>query len=161
MTTHKTTSKTTRSLALCMTLWLAQSSVCAAERFSYSADGSEVTDNRTGLVWRRCSEGQSWSGSNCTGSASTYTHEGALQRAQTQSGWRLPNVKELSSLVDDTRINPAINTVAFPNTPHSWFWTSSPFVGDSNYAWLVIFYDGSVYVYVRDYDYGFYVRLVR
>jgi hypothetical protein len=33
----------------------------AQARYSYSTDGSVVTDSKTGLIWRRCSEGQSWS----------------------------------------------------------------------------------------------------
>jgi len=44
--------------------------------------------------------GQTWAnaGSSCTGTASTYTHEQAPAYAKTQTGWRLPNVKELASL---------------------------------------------------------------
>ena len=133
-----------------------------ADRFSYSSDGSEVTDNTTGLVWRRCAEGMTWNGSICTVSASTYTHEGALLRAQTQTGWRLPNVKELSSLVDRSRSYPAIDPTAFPNTPSDIFWTSPPYVGSSSYAWHVYFNSGGVYGSGGDRNDGYYyVRLVR
>ncbi len=121
-----------------------------------------MTDTRTGLVWQRCSAGQSWSGGTCSGSAATYTHEAALAYAQSQSGWRLPNVKELASLADRSRHDPdpAIDTDAFPGTPSDWFWSSSPYAGDAGNAWLVSF----GYVYSID---GFsrsnylHVRLVR
>jgi Protein of unknown function (DUF1566) len=118
--------------------------VQAQTRFSYSSDGTEVTDGKTGLIWRRCSEGQTWSGTTCTGSASSFTHEGALAHAKTQTGWRLPNVKELTSLVDRSRSDPSINVAAFPATPSDWYWTSSPLVGDSSGAWFVYFSYGGV-----------------
>ena len=152
------------SCLLGMGLWAAIGLAYGAERFRYSNDGSEVTDNTTGLVWRRCAEGMTWSGGTCTGSASTYNHEGALQRAQTQTIWRLPNVKELSSVVDRSRIYPAIDPTAFPNTPSGTpFWTSSPIVGYSGNAWYVAFDYGGVGNLNLSYDrsYNFHVRLVR
>lgn len=120
----------------------------AQTRFSYSADGSEVTDQSTRLTWRRCVEGMSWSGSGCTGTAGSFTHSQALVRAQAQTGWRLPNVKELASIVDDTRSNPAIDPNAFPDTPTENFWSTTPQVGFPQLAWLVRFYDGLVSDYI-------------
>ncbi len=114
-------------------------------RYSYSPDGSEVTDSQTGLVWRRCAEGMAWSGSTCTGSTSTYTHEQALARAKTQTGWRLPNVKELGSIVDRSRSYPAIDVAAFPATSSTLFWSSSPVAGYAGGgAWYVVLDDGRV-----------------
>ncbi len=137
-----------------------------AAPFTVSADGQEVTDTKTGLVWRRCAEGMTTSGGTCTGTASTFTHDAALTRASTQAtatatgvAWRLPNVKELSSIADKSRSNPAIDTAAFPATPASWFWSSSPYVGFAGSAWYVNFNDGYVGGSYR--DYAFYVRLVR
>jgi hypothetical protein len=62
--------------------------------------------------------------------------------------WRLPTADELQSIVDYTVAypGPTINTVWFPNTPAaSAHWSSSAYVGDDPSAWLVNFYDGSVY----------------
>jgi hypothetical protein len=129
-----------------------------ADRFSIN--GAEVTDKQTGVVWARCSVGQSWSGNTCTGTARTFTHEGALAHVATQSGWRLPTVKELSGLADKACQNPAIDSAAFPATPSSWFWTSSPSSGSSNFAWVVYFHDGYVYGYYFR-NYSFLLRLVR
>jgi hypothetical protein len=155
------TMKTNHLLA---TILLPVSLWANASPFIVSADGQEVTDTKTGLIWRRCAEGMTASGGTCTGTASTYTHEAALTLASTQStatglAWRLPNVKELSSIADKSRSNPAIDTAAFPATPASWFWSSSPYVGNASSAWFVFFNDGVVSAYGR--SYSDYVRLVR
>ena len=115
-----------------------------ATRFKISADGTEVTDTRTNLIWARCSVGQTWSGTTCTGTASTLTHEAALTTAQARSGWRLPNVKELASLADRGCQSPAIDVTAFPNTSSAVYWASSPIVGDGTKAWGVNFNFGVV-----------------
>lgn len=130
-----------------------------ADRFSYSSDGSEVTDSATGLIWKRCAEGMTWSSGTCTGPATKYTHKAALQLRL--NGWRLPNIKELASIVDHSKSNPAItDPSSFPNTPFdTYFWSSSPYLGNSNYAWSVNFDAGYVNGYNRTND--VYVRLVR
>jgi hypothetical protein len=136
----------------------------SAQPYVISADGSEVTDQNTGLIWRRCAEGMVFSAGICTGTALTYTHEAALQRAVTVSSltataWRLPNVKELSSIADKSLSNPAIDATAFPATPAGAFWSASPFVGNPASAWLVDFFNGVVGNVNRGGSY--YVRLVR
>jgi Protein of unknown function (DUF1566) len=137
---------------------------CPSSPGRYTANGAEVTDTRTGLVWARCSAGQTWSGSACTGTASSYTHEGALSYAKAQASttgvaWRLPSVKELASIADKGCQNPAIDSAAFPSTPSTWYWSSSPYVGDAGYAWSVSFGNGYV---GNGYRYGNgAVRLVR
>lgn len=84
--------------------------------------------------------------------------------------WRLPTVDELQGLVDygvDVRTSkPMIDETYFPNTASYAYWTSSPVVGDSNYAWHsgyawhVSFSDGYViYGYLRNLP--VHVRLVR
>lgn len=94
-------------------------------RFIVHANGT-VTDKTTGLMWKKCSEGQS--GDDCgTGSPSRYNWGQALQQAQeiNDSGgfagyrdWRLPNIKELYSIVENQCLYPAINLDVFPNTPY-------------------------------------------
>ena len=125
-----------------------------------------VTDNKTGLMWKQCSEGLS--GADClTGTASTHTWQQALAISEIInatgfagfSDWRLPNIEELRSIAAINCINPAINEVAFPSTPSSLFWSSSPVAVDPNDAWRIYFNDGYVDVHFRGNDYR--VRLVR
>jgi hypothetical protein len=150
-----------RTTLAAVALLLAAASAQSDTRYTYSTAGDEVTDSKTGLIWRRCSEGQTWSGSTCTGTAANYTHEQALAQAKAQTGtagWRLPNVKELTSIADKTRISPAIDPAAFPATPSEWYWSSTPYAGDSGYAWYVNFDNGYVDFSVRV---SYRVRLVR
>ena len=140
--------------------------VVLAQPFVISPDGGEVTDQKTGLIWRRCAEGMTYSGNTCTGTARLFTDQeavahGIAQASSTGIAWRLPNVRELASIVDKSLRNPSIDAVAFPATPSHWFWTSTPFV-DVNYvgAWLVSFDNGFVLSY-RFSGFGYYVRLVR
>jgi hypothetical protein len=58
------------------------------------------------------------------------------------TGWRLPTLKELQTIVDYSQSNPSIDSTAFPSTPAAWFWSSSPLAGSSSNAWLVRFFDG-------------------
>ncbi len=72
------------------------------ERFTNHNDGT-VTDKQTGLMWQQCVLG--FSGAMCDqGSASAFTWKGALEQAgqsfSDYSDWRLPNVKELLSIVE-------------------------------------------------------------
>lgn len=131
--------------------------------FALSADGNEVTDTSTGLTWRRCPEGMVFAGGTCAGTATRFTHEQALQRAASHSagGWRLPNAKELASIVDRGRMNPSIDSVAFPATPLAWFWSSSPEVYSAGAARFVDFTSGYVSITDRSPNSAHHVRLVR
>ncbi len=96
-----------------------------ASRFTDNGDGT-VTDQASGLQWKRCSEGQDWSGGTCTGSAGGYTWQQALQRADTASfagkgDWRLPNINELTSIVEEACYAAAIDLGVFSATPGNWY----------------------------------------
>ncbi len=116
-------------------------------------DGT-TTHTITGLMWMRCSLGQTWNGTTCSREASRYTWAEALQAAQdTQfagyTDWRLPNFNELFSIVELSCYEPAINAAVFPNTPFGWenrerFWSSSPDAANSGVAWNVRFDNGRV-----------------
>jgi hypothetical protein len=138
--------KTAQLTTLYLTGLLGILPIAAFAQLNISVDGLTVADSKTTLTWKRCAEGMTWDGTSCTGSATTFTHDQALQQATNQAGagWRLPNVKELSSIVDKNSINPAIDSTSFPATPASLFWSSSPFVTLPSSAWVVDFGVGVV-----------------
>ncbi len=132
--------------------------------FTVNGDGTTVTHNPTGLMWLRCAQGQAWN-TTCTDTAATFTWANALLAARNStaagySDWRLPNVKELESVVEDRCHTPSVNEAIFPNTPASNFWSSSTDAVDAASAWPVYFKDGSVYQYLSKTS-TFAVRLVR
>jgi hypothetical protein len=66
------------------------------------------------------------------------------------SGWRLPSVAELSTLLDFARKNPAIDTTAFPTTLPAWFWTSTPESWDGAKFYVHFDYGESDFVTLED-----------
>jgi len=62
------------------------------------------------------------------------------------SDWRLPTIKELSTLIDSSHPHPgpAIDTMFFPDTESSWYFSSTTFVGNSIQAWIDGFNSGIV-----------------
>ena len=84
-------------------------------------DQPVVADMVTRLLWQGCSAGQK--GSACSGDASMMDWKSSLAHCEKLSwggkdDWRLPNVKELRSLVDTGKRSPAIDDKMFPNTPY-------------------------------------------
>ncbi len=118
-------------------------------QFTIKADGSIVRDNKTGLHWQRCSLGQTWNAvhSRCdpTTTARWFSWQQALDAASANrlagfTNWRLPNKKELASLLELSCSQPAINSRIFPNTAVGRYWTSTPVpYADSFTAWFVDF----------------------
>lgn len=72
----------------------------------------------------------------------------AFKKAQTyckKLGGRLPEVSELQSLVDYSKLSPAIDTTFFKDTKtDGWYWTGTDYAGDSGNSWMVCFYSGGV-----------------
>lgn len=135
----------------------------AQDRFTYSANGAEVTDTSTGLTWRRCSEGQQFSYDRCEGKATEHNFKGALalakSRATRKSAWRVPNIEELGTLVEKSGRPAAVDARAFPDTVANRYWSSSPHETEATQAMIVLFKDGHVFKYHRNNK--AHVRLVR
>ena len=112
-----------------------------------------VTDNRTGLMWQ-----QGEAGTMTWGSALSYCEGLSLGD---KSDWRLPNIKELESIADDTKANPAIDTTFFPNVMSANYWSSTTDGGNLTYAWYIFFYYGVVYDFQGSKSNSYYVRCVR
>lgn len=128
-----------------------------SSQFTINNNGT-VVDSKTGLMWKKCAEGQT--GNDCRGGAETYFWHYALNQAKSvnESGgfagfkdWRVPNMKELKTIVEKQCTQPAINTVVFPNTS-DWFWSSSAVtVPDARLAWNDFKY--STLAWSIDFDY--------
>ena len=118
------------------------SSVSAMSFTVYKVGVSSVTvDNRTGLMWvtnPRADAGfagaQTWESAltSCTVTLNGLAYAG-------YTDWRLPNVRELMSIVDYGNYSPSINSTAFPGTYVSYYWTSTTYVPSTTTAWVVEF----------------------
>ena len=90
--------------------------------YTDQSDGT-VRDNVTGLVWQKAVD--------ATTQKLTWDAAKSYCAALPLAGrtWRLPTRIELLSIVDFTRVGPAINAQAFPSVPGgAYHWTSSPWV---------------------------------
>lgn len=133
-------------------------------RYEVLAGGSEVKDSQTGLIWQRCTLGQTWDGTTCSGTASTHNWSQALSQAKNLgNGYRLPNIKELISLVEEACYSPAINESIFPNSQSGGYWSASPraytFVENGNGVDAIGFRTGSTGYNLK--NNSLYVRAVR
>ena len=78
----------------------------------------------TGLEWRRCVLSSTFTDGECQGFG-VFNWQGALQGAEAEGdGWRVPNFKELASIIEECSFQPAINTVVFPLS-NATLWTST------------------------------------
>jgi hypothetical protein len=118
-------------------------------------DGEHVSvrDRATGLIWSRSTlPGGRMNHERATKACADLTLMGFTD-------WRLPTIKELLSIVDYTRHQPAIDASLF-DCESSWYWTSTPCAWNpAGAAWVVGFDGGSVGYLDRGYE--FYVRAVR
>lgn len=105
-----------------------------AERFIDHQDGT-VTDSKTGLMWSKCSVGQTYSSGECVGLSQSKGWAESLQYIQSLNGaggqagyadWRMPNIDELATIVEYQCFDPAVNLSVFPATPSKTYWSSTP-----------------------------------
>ena len=123
--------------AMGMVLEASPAATAAAPAGRYTVGTDTVLDTLTHLTWQRGAAPAPYSWS----AAGTYCQ--TLSLGGFSAGWRLPAIKELDTLVDDSVSNPAIDSAAFPSTPATYFWSSSPGAYDTSSAWVVYFNDGN------------------
>jgi hypothetical protein len=106
----------------------------------YTIGSSDVVDNYTGLVWQR-DDSQALS-------LQPISSQDAIVYCQTLGlngqTWRLPSVKELATLIDETRLGqglPLVDPSAFAHAAASDYWSSTTVDSQS---WTASFQDGSV-----------------
>ena len=120
-----------------------------------------ITDQKTRLIWQKQDDDSKRSMENALNYCENLTLGGS-------SAWRLPNIKELESIVDDNRVSPSINTTYFPDTKHlsdANYISSSVRLSSSNFSWTVTFNTGESGSNIGDVASqtasGSYVRCVR
>jgi hypothetical protein len=132
----------------------------AAGRFTDNGDGT-VTDPCTGLVWQKETADVTDDGKidddDRTDWCSALEYCEGLVLAE-RDDWRLPNARELQSLVDYGRTDPAIDP-SFGCVSAS-YWSSTHFTEDAAYSWNVDFAYGLVSVRLSSEAVRLHVRAV-
>lgn len=148
-------------------------------RFVINDDGT-ATDSVTGLLWQRCPVGYRLedSGNALTSDDVCELQQTALLDWQAAlqfavdlnnnggsagfSDWRVPNIKELASIIEFRCYGPALNLAIFPDVDGEKFWSSTPRMANS--PAIINFNFGTYsfsYIDIVDLEYTFNVRLVR
>jgi Protein of unknown function (DUF1566) len=102
----------------------------------YDARGLDVRDTATGLTWQREVPTRAFAFEGARAYCAQLTLGG-------KTGWRVPSMGELLTLIDEHASAPMIDTAAFPATPRESFWTSSVFADTPAMAWHVYFDHGN------------------
>jgi len=114
--------------------------MAATDVWVANGDGT-VTDVATGLIWQQQDDDIRRNHANAISFCQNLSLAG-------QSDWRLPNIKELTSLVDYRQTTPSIDADAFPNTNSAYtsafYWSASSRASSSSSAWDVHFFLGNV-----------------
>jgi len=119
----------------------------------FTRSGDIVTDNATKLQWQ----------DDATAASTSLTWQAAIDHCEAlmlggHNDWRLPNTRELKSIIDKSKTNPAIKS-AFLHSVSNGYWSSTTRAGSANNAWFVFFNYGNDSYYPKDYYYN--VRCVR
>ena len=116
-------------------------------RFTDNGNGT-VTDNLTGLIWLKnanCFGQRNWT--TALNDCNALAHGQCDLTDNSSAGdWRLPNVKELESLIDFGESNPALPSGhPFSAVQSSYYWSSTTYAGSTDCAWSALMYHGFVY----------------
>ena len=111
----------------------------AQEAPRFTKANGVVTDSKTTLEWQ-----DDYSDNGDSIKLATWTDaidycEGLTLNGQ--SDWRLPNKKELLSIVDYGTYNPAIRSI-FEKTTSHYYWSSTTVASNTRYVWAVYFGHG-------------------
>ena len=106
----------------------------AYDHFGNNGDGT-VTDQDTGLMWQRAEvTNTTW------GDSLSYCNTLSLAGRK----WRLPSIRELTSLVDYSLTSPAMNTTIFSYSGAETYWSATTDTSAGVYAWFVYILTGAL-----------------
>lgn len=126
--------------------------ICNTNMAKTTAEGRFIKDEQgyaidatNKLIWDLCSIGQIYAGGQCVGTPTEFsTWKEALQFAAAKDGYRMPNIKELETIVERSCIEPSIDQDTFPDTPLAIYWSNTPTPSSAALKGHVIdFTDGS------------------
>ena len=125
---------------------------------SFSLRGNTVHDVRTGLIWTR----------DADPAGNHHTWRAALALINTLNerkwggfaDWRLPNIRELESLVDIGTHSPALSPGHPFQRVREAYWSSTTSAYEPRYAWTLYSRDGIIGVGFKPRD-GFHTWPVR
>jgi hypothetical protein len=124
-------------LALALAAAAASPARADAPAGRYTISGGTVVDTKTKLVWQQTPSTSTYTWSN----AKTYCP--SLASTLGGSGWRVPTLKELLTLVDRSRATgPVIDPTAFPATSSVLYWSATTMAWATGGAWIVNFATG-------------------
>ena len=110
-----------------------------ADRFKDNGDGT-VTDNCTQLIWLKnanCFGGQTWQDAKNKASQLTAGQCGLNDRSVV-GNWHLPSVRELQSLIDFSRYDPALpKNHPFSSVQTNYYWSSTEYTNSTGFALYV------------------------
>lgn len=120
-------------------------------RFTNNADGT-ITDNATGLMWVASPTAAGVGGTYKWYDSILLTYP-AIAACENLSyagytDWRLPNAKELQSIVDYGRYSPSIDTTYFTSQSSNYYSSTTDALNTGS-AWVVYFGYGNVYGSVK------------
>ena len=135
-----------RSVAIIFILTLISSHSYASDSRFMTKDHI-IIDLERQIEWLRCSVGQRWDGSKCSGNIVNLSLDivpEAIKLANEQLGgkWRLPSKTELISIVCKECPSPKINKEIFPNTDNAPYWTGDQSIYNSKFYVSVNFHTG-------------------
>ena len=116
-----------------------------------TVDGDDIiTDTTSGLIWQKTYlSNKTWKEALDYCENLTYAN---------YSDWRLPNLNELFSLINDDKFSPASDLTNVAKQP---YWTSTSSMTSINEALYINFYGGSIGASAKTTSGSRYVRCVR